>query len=100
MNLKISFIIGLIITLVALVIGTLLKNYNITLQITGFVSVGCIIISGLLNGSFVSGDRYRANYLSETKNDRDKKSKIINHLLLVLIPNIIVAVMILILNLY
>ena len=90
-----SFFIGLVIAIIALLIGCLLKDYNITLKITGIVSVSCIVICGILNGSFISGDRYRDNYISETKDDRNKKIKIVNNLLLVLMSNAIVSILIL-----
>jgi len=91
-----AFFIGLVIAIIALLIGCLLKDYNITLKITGIVSISCIVICGILNGSFISGDRYRDNYISETKNDRNKKIKIVNNLLLVLMSNAIVSILILI----
>ena len=92
---RVSFFIGLVIAIIALLIGCLLKDYNITLKITGIVSVSCIVICGILNGSFISGDRYRDNYISETKDDRNKKIKIVNNLLLVLMFNAIVSILIL-----
>jgi len=93
--LRVSFFIGLVIAIIALLIGCLLKDYNITLKITGIVSVSCIVICGILNGSFINGDRYRDNYISETKDDRNKKIKIVNNLLLVLMSNAIVSILIL-----
>ena len=55
-QLRLSFFIGLVIAIIAVLIGRLLMNYEITLKITGFISAGCIIICGILNGSFVSGE--------------------------------------------
>ncbi|MVX64487.1 hypothetical protein GKZ28_12380 [Clostridium chromiireducens] len=89
---KLSFLIGSIIGITALLIGFLLGDYNITLKITGFVIAAVIAISGILNGSFVNGDRYRANFSSETKEDRDKKSEIINFLLVLSTPNIAIFI--------
>jgi len=90
--LKLSFFIGLVIGIIALLTGFILGNYNITIKITGFVIVVTIAISGILNGSFVSGDRYRANFLSETKEDRDKKMEIIKFLLVLSAPNIVIFI--------
>jgi len=87
--LKLSFLIGLVIAIVAHLIGFLLNDYNITLKITGFIVVGSFLVSGILKGTFISGDRYRANYIGETKDDRDKKMKIIKYALFLSIPNII-----------
>ena len=92
--LKLPFLIGLVIAIVANLIGFLLNDYNITLKITGFVVGGSFIISGILNGTFISGDRYRANLIGETKDDRDKKMKIIKYALFISIPNIIIFIII------
>ena len=88
------FLIGIVIAIVANLIGFLLNDYNITLKITGFVVGGSFLISGILNGTFISGDRYRANLISETKDERDKKMKIIKYAVFVSIPNIIIFIVI------
>ncbi|HWO78268.1 MAG TPA: DUF5316 family protein [Bacillus sp. (in: firmicutes)] len=41
-----------------------------------FVGVTCFIISGLLVGAWVSGDRQRGNFHSETAVDRRLRTKI------------------------
>jgi len=91
-------LIGAVIAIGAHLIGFILNDYNITLNITGFVVVGSFVISGILNGTFISGDRYRVNYQNETKEDRDKKMKIIAYFLSLSIPNIIVCIIILAFN--
>ncbi len=55
---RVSFFFGLVIAIIAPLIGCLLKDYNITFKITGIVSVSYIVICGILNGSFISGDRF------------------------------------------
>lgn len=69
---KSSFFMGIAIALAAYLIGFLSNNYNVTLKITGFVVIVSFFIAGILNGTFISGDRYRANFMNETKEDRDK----------------------------
>lgn len=93
---KLSFGVGLVIVMAAYLVGFLLNDYNLTLKITGFVVIVSFVISGILNGAFISSDRYRANLLSETKEDRDNKMKIIKFLLLLSIPNVIISVVIMI----
>lgn len=95
---KLSFFIGLIIAIAALIIGFLLNDYNISLKIIGVVIAGSFIISGILNGSFIEGNRYMLNHLTETKEDRDQKMKIVKYLLTLSIPNIIVFIIILLFN--
>jgi accessory gene regulator protein AgrB len=96
--LKSSFLIGSIIAIVAHLIGFLLNDYNITLKVTGFVVIGSFVIAGILNGTFISGDRYRANALIERKEERDKKMKITGYLLSISIPNVIISIIILLFN--
>jgi len=93
--LKTSFIIGLIVAIVAYIAGLFMNDYNITLKISGFLSAFCIVICGILNGSFISGDKYLANYLSEGKDERNKRTKIVSNLLIILIPNIVVCIIVL-----
>jgi len=96
--LRLSFLIGSVVTIIGCLIGFFLNDWNVTLKITGFVVVGSFLISGTLNGTFISGDRYRANYQNETKVDRDRKMKIIKYLLFLSIPNVIASIIILVFN--
>ncbi|MBE6072709.1 MAG: hypothetical protein E7208_12290 [Clostridium butyricum] len=88
---KISFLIGLIISIIVSATGFILKNYNLSFKIVSTISVICLIISGILNGTFINGDKYRANMLSETKEDRNKRINIIEYILIFAFPNIVVA---------
>lgn len=93
---KLSFLIGTVIVIIGCLSGILWNDWNVTLKITGYVVVASFFICGILNGSFISGDRYRANYLSERKEDKDRTIKIINYLLFLAIPNIIICIIILV----
>ncbi len=91
---KLSLSIGFIVSMLAVLIGFLLKDYNITFKITGGISVISLIILGILNGTFISGDKYRTNLLSETKEESNKKMRISGYLLLFTIPNVVVAIIV------
>ncbi|OOM78026.1 DUF5316 domain-containing protein [Clostridium sp. BL-8] len=95
---KLSFFIGVLVAIVAHTIGVVLNDYNITLKIFGVICIGSFILSGILSGTFISGDRYRANSLSETKEDKNRRMKIVNKLILLSIPSLIDAVAIVILK--
>lgn len=84
--------------MVALFIGFSWNDYSITLKIIGVVIAGCFIISGILNGSFIEGDRYMFNHLTETKDDRWQKMKMVKYLLTLSVPSIIVFIIILVFN--
>ncbi len=91
---KLSFFIGFVVSMLAVFIGFLRKDYNITFKITAGVSAVSLIISGILNGTFINSDRFRANLLSETKEDNNEKMKSLGYLLLFVIPNVVVAIII------
>lgn len=88
---KLSFFIGVCIAIVIHAMGFVLNDYNITLKIFGVICIGSVISSGILSGAFISGDRYRANFLSETQDDRSRRMKIVNKLILLSIPSFIDA---------
>jgi hypothetical protein len=92
--LKLSFFIGVFIAIVVHAIGFVLNDYNITLKIFGAICIGSFISSGILSGAFINGDRYRANSLSETQDDRSRRLKIVNKLILLSIPSFIDAMVI------
>jgi hypothetical protein len=75
---KKSIILSFMIICIGIVIGKMLNNWMLTTKICGIAGLICLGIAGLLNGAFVSGDRNRANYYSETKEDRIQKSKVTN----------------------
>lgn len=88
---KLPFLIGLVIAIAANLIGFLLKDYNLTLKITGVVVISSFVICG----TFLSGIIDIVNLRSETQEERDKKMKIIKYLLFLSIPNMIVSLVIL-----
>lgn len=89
---KTPFFVGLVIAIIAHMIGFLLNDWNITLKITEVIVIGCFLMGGALNGTFISGDRFRANYLSETESDRNKRIKSSNYLLILSIPSLIISI--------
>jgi cadmium resistance protein CadD (predicted permease) len=91
---KKAIILGFFIMFIGIVIGMILNNWMVTVKICGVVGLICLSISGLLNGLFVSGDRNRANYLLDAKEDRNEKSKITDFVFAVGLPNIILAVIV------
>ena len=70
MQLKLSFLLGSFFAIIGFLIGVIFNDWNLGLKINGFIVVVCVILSGILTGSFISGDQFRANFLTETKADR------------------------------
>ena len=92
---KKSIISGLIIMLVSVLMGVILNDWALTAKISGAIGLICIGVAGIADGSFVSGDRYRANASLDTEEDRTRKNKISVFAILIALPNIIVTVILL-----
>lgn len=58
-------------------------------------TVGCIfiVISMIFSGSMASGDRMRANFATESIENRDERNKITSNSLYIALPNLIVAIL-------
>jgi len=83
--------------------GTILSIFGVVLSILIWGTEKAHLLSGMLGGLFIisallmsgamaSGDRMRANFASETKEDRNERNHIMNNALLLALPNIIVAI--------
>jgi len=83
--------------------GTILSIFGVVLSILIWGTEKAHLLSGMLGGLFIisallmsgamaSGDRMRANFASETKEDRNERNHIMNNTLLLALPNIIVAI--------
>ncbi|XRG81074.1 DUF5316 domain-containing protein [Rossellomorea sp. GAMAL-10_SWC] len=62
-------------------------------EFTGVIGVVFIVLSMLFSGSMVSGDRMRANYSFESKEDRHERLETTKRLALIGFPNIIVPLL-------
>ncbi|MEQ8155178.1 MAG: DUF5316 domain-containing protein [Clostridiaceae bacterium] len=80
---------------VSVLIGIILNDWALTVKISGAIGLICIVVAGIASGSFVSGDRYRANDSLDTEEDRTRKNKISVLAILIALPNIIVTVILL-----
>lgn len=91
MKLK-ALLYGLIASLLTMSIMILTKDIDTALNVTFITGVVIWIISGLLTGSFVSGDRFRANYHQETEEDRTSRVKQSQFLFLFGLPFIVMGI--------
>ena len=74
-------------TLLSLFIWGLDKMYLITACISGILILLCTIFSG----SLATGDRMRANYATETSEDRLNRDRFTTKCFFAAIPNIVIA---------
>lgn len=91
---KKPIILGFILMFISIFIGKILSNWMLTIKISGILGLICFVLVGALNGSFLSGDRNRANYVIDTKQDKIIKMKVTIFSLAVGLPNIILAVIV------
>ncbi|MFJ8460590.1 DUF5316 domain-containing protein [Lysinibacillus xylanilyticus] len=86
-------LIGVFLSLFGVLISMIFWGMEKVYIVTG--TVGCIFIgiSMILSGSMVSGDRMRANFATETTDERDERNKITMNAFLIALPNIFVAIL-------
>ncbi|GEL76433.1 DUF5316 domain-containing protein [Tenuibacillus multivorans] len=93
------FGIGLVVTAVASLIGYLTNNWELSLIIIAIAGLGPLFMAGFMTGAFVSGDRNRANYHTESQKDRIAKNQSMKKLLLLGAPNLAFLIILVILAL-
>ncbi|KQU16877.1 hypothetical protein ASG65_08130 [Bacillus sp. Leaf13] len=86
-----KFLIGIGIVVVALLISVFLSDFTLLYKITGVVALISLIISALFSGAFVDGDRLGRNLQSESKEDRKQRFSMTNTILLIGLPNLLIA---------
>ena len=91
MKLK-ALLYGLIASVLTISIMIFTKDIETSLNVTFIAGVVIWIISGLLTGSFISGDRSRANYHQETEEDRTSRVKQSQFLFLFGLPFIVMGI--------
>ncbi|MBP1906011.1 hypothetical protein J2Z32_002660 [Paenibacillus turicensis] len=87
-----SILYGAIVSVLTITIMRLTKDIDTALNVTFITGVVIWIISGLLTGSFISGDRSRANYHQETEEDRTSRVKQSQFLFLFGLPFIVMGI--------
>jgi hypothetical protein len=56
-----------------------------------YVILGAIILSVILSGALLSGDRIRANYHTEAAKDRNDRNRLISRMLIFVSPYAVIA---------
>ncbi|MGE7916380.1 DUF5316 domain-containing protein [Lysinibacillus xylanilyticus] len=84
---------GVFLSLFGVLIAMIFWGMEKVYLVTG--TVGCIFIciSMILSGSMVSGDRMRANFATETTDERDERNKITVNAFLIALPNIFATIL-------
>lgn len=85
------FSIGVFLSVVGVVVSLVLWGFNKAYFISGIIGFFFIGIAIILSGSMVSGDRMRANFATESDEDRRNRNSIIFRIALIGIPNLVIA---------
>lgn len=86
------------ITACSLFILALITSLDIFIYIVGGLGIVCLLLSGVLGGALISGDQFRANIHTETKDHRDKRNTGMYMLALFGLPNFIASILLTILK--
>ncbi|MDR7074434.1 DUF5316 family protein [Fictibacillus barbaricus] len=73
-------------------------GWQITILSCGIIGIGTLIIYGLLENVFVSGNQARTNFLIEQPEDPKKKWQISSRLFIIGFPNLITAITLLLIT--
>jgi Family of unknown function (DUF5316) len=87
-----KLIIGLSIVVVALLISFISSDFTLLYKITGAIAFISLIVSALLSGAFLDGERLGRNLQSESKEDRNQRFTLTNSILLIGLPNLLISV--------
>lgn len=86
-----KLIVGIGIVVVAFLISAFLSDFTLLYKITGVVAIITLILSALFSGAFVDGDRLGRNLQSESIEDRKQRFSLTNSILLIGLPNLLIA---------
>lgn len=86
-----NLLFGSILAIIGFFVSYLVWGIDKSYFIPGAIGIILIGLSMVFSGSMVSGDRMRANYATESSEDRDSRNKIIFGMTLIGAPNLILA---------
>lgn len=91
------FLIGILLSAISVLISLLVWGNEKAYFITAVVGAIFLGISMVYSGSMVSGEQMRANFATESVEDRRNRIRVISRSALIAIPNLVIAFLIYIL---
>ncbi|GIM45766.1 hypothetical protein DNHGIG_13150 [Collibacillus ludicampi] len=83
------FLFGSSLSILVLILSVVTHHGSMVLDICGWIGYSSWLGAGIVTGAFVNGDRMRANFHMEDKEDRRKRLQWSNVLFLFGLPNVI-----------
>ncbi|MBD8005056.1 DUF5316 family protein [Bacillus norwichensis] len=85
------FLTGILLSAILTVIGLSVWGMNMAVNFTGGIGLLLLILSMIILGATVSGDRMRANFASESMEERHRRTTVSMRLFLMGLPNLVVS---------
>ncbi len=82
--------IGMLLSLAGIVVAVVIWDIHMVADITGMIGLIFLVISMLMSGAFVNGDRVRLNAATETDDGRKQRNQVMTSSLLIALPNFLV----------
>ncbi|MCO7126523.1 DUF5316 domain-containing protein [Sporolactobacillus shoreicorticis] len=76
------FSVGIIVGILLFLLGYYTPLHYVFIVVSGILGAGSLVISGMASGAFVSGDRNRANFAAENREERHQRISILKKLAL------------------
>lgn len=82
--------IGLLLSLIGSVVALVIWDVHMVADVTGMIGLVFLVLSMIMSGAFVSGDRVRLNAATETDKGREERNRLVTRSLLIALPNFLV----------
>lgn len=82
--------IGLLLSLLGSVVALVIWDVHMVADVTGMIGLVFLVLSMIMSGAFVNGDRVRLNAATETDKGRAERNQIVTRSLLIALPNFLV----------
>lgn len=85
---KKAFVTGFLFVIVMALVSTIQNDWTLIYKVCGTVGLASLLLSGIFLGAFVNGMQVRANFLTETKKERQNRNRYAYVLFAFGIPNL------------
>lgn len=85
--------IGALLSLFGVVVALVIWDVHMVADVTGLIGLVFLVISMLMSGAFVGGDRVRLNVATETDEGRKQRNQVVTNTLLIALPNFLVMLL-------
>lgn len=81
---------GTLVALLGIVVALVVWDVHMVADVTGMIGLVFLVLSMIMSGAFVNGDRVRLNAATETDKGREERNRLVTRSLLIALPNLLV----------